>query len=43
MDEPGEDGVSQGGVTQASVPVLDGHLVRDEGGLATVAVVEDVG
>ncbi len=39
--EPIEDGVAEGGVAYDIVPVLEGELTGDEGGSASVAVLED--
>ncbi len=42
MDEPVEDGVGEGGFAEVIVPGLDRELAGDEGGLAAMAVVEDL-
>ena len=39
--EPIEDGVAEGGIAYDIVPVLEGELTGDEGGSASVAVLED--
>ena len=42
VNEPVEDGVGQGRVGDAAVPVGDGDLGDNHGGGAAVAVVEDL-
>ena len=42
VDEAVEDGVGEGRVTEAGVPVIDGHLGGDQGSAVAVAVVEDL-
>lgn len=42
LHQPVEDGVGDGRVAQPSVPVLDGELVRDDGGVLGAAVVDDL-
>ena len=41
VEEAVEDGVSEGGVADDIVPVLDGELGREDGAAAGVAIVED--
>ena len=41
VHEPIEDSITEGGVADDIVPVLDGELTGDEGGSARVAVLED--
>ena len=41
MNEAVEDGVSEGRIADGFVPMLDGELTCDDGGSATVAVLED--
>ena len=42
VEEAVEDGVAEGGIADDIVPVLDGHLVGEQGAAAGVAVVEDL-
>ena len=42
VDEAIEDGVGEGGVSDGFVPVLDGELAGDEGGLAAGPVLDDL-
>src|SRR6202011_443327 len=42
MDQAVEDGVGVGGVTDQRVPLIDGKLAGDDGGMAAVAVLEDL-
>jgi hypothetical protein len=37
-----EDGVGEGGIADQAVPFVDGQLARDEGGFATMPVIEDL-
>ena len=41
MDEAIQDGVSQGGIADGVVPVLDRELAGDDGGAAAMAIFED--
>ena len=41
MDEPVENGVSQRGIAQVGVPLVDGQLAGDHGGALAMAVVEE--
>jgi len=42
VDEAVEDGVGVGGVTDQAVPVGDGDLAGNQGGLASVPILEDL-
>ena len=42
VEQPVEDGVAEGGIADDLVPVIDGDLAGDEGGLSCVSVVEDL-
>ncbi len=42
VEQPVEDGVAEGGVADDLVPVVDGELAGDEGGLSSVSVVKDL-
>ena len=41
-ERDGPDGVAQGGVPDDIVPVFDGDLAGDDGGGATMAIIEDL-
>lgn len=41
VDEAVEDGVSEGGISDSLVPVLDRKLACDDGGAATMAILQD--
>jgi hypothetical protein len=42
VEDPVEDGVSEGGLADDGVPVLDGELGGEDGSSAGVAIVEDL-
>ena len=42
VDQPIEDRICDGRILEVSVPLLDRELARDQGGLAVVAIVEDL-
>ena len=42
VNEAVQDGVAEGWVADNVVPMLDGDLAGDDGGGATVAIVEDL-
>ena len=42
VDETVEDGVSDGGVSNHLVPMIDGHLAGDYGGTTLMPVVHDL-
>ena len=42
VEDPVEDGVSEGGVADNVVPVFDGELGGENGSSAGVAIVEDL-
>jgi hypothetical protein len=42
MNKTVQDGIAQGGVPDDIVPMFDGDLAGDDGGGATVAIVEDL-
>ena len=42
VEEPGGDGVAEGGITDDVVPMVDGDLAGEQRAAAGVAVVEDL-
>src|SRR6202789_2159825 len=42
VNEAIQDGVAEGGVADNFVPMFDGDLAGDDGGGATVAIIEDL-
>ena len=42
VDETVEDGIGIGGIGDELVPAVDGKLAGDDGGVAAMAVVEDL-
>ncbi len=42
MDQAVEDGVGVGGIADQRVPLIDRELAGDDGGAASVAVLEDL-
>ena len=42
MNKAIQDGVAEGGVADNVVPMFDGDLAGDDGGGATVAIIEDL-
>ena len=42
MDQAIEDGIGVGGITDQRVPLIDGKLAGDDGGVVAVAVLEDL-
>ena len=42
IEEPVQDGVAEGGVTDEVVPVLDGELAGEDGTAPSVAVIQDL-
>lgn len=41
MDETVEDGVSQGGISDGLMPMIDGKLARDDGEISPMPILED--
>ncbi len=42
MEQAVEDGVAEGGIADDVMPVIEGKLAGDEGGLTAVAVLKDL-